>query len=99
MMEKKVFVGPGRDSHGATTLRTVGEGLYGSQWQSELARRLTGLHPKEKRVTQQMVARWAAGERSIPQWVWAAALDVIDDKTIWLAMQKDALRVLAGDVA
>lgn len=96
MIEKKTYVGPGRDSHPATTLREVGDKLFGKTWQSDLARALTPLHPKSKNVTQQMVARWAAGERSIPAWVWTAVVDVVHDRNRWFSERYETLRMLAG---
>ena len=41
------------------TLTTIGEALYGSQWQSELARALG--------VNDRTVRRWAAGKNAMPE--------------------------------
>ena len=95
MIEKKVFVGPGRDSYPAKTLREIGQGLFGTTWQRDLARELTPLHPKGKNVTQQMVARWAAGDRSIPGWVWTAIGLVFDDRVIWMGRKRAVMEALA----
>lgn len=95
MMEKKVFVGPGRDSYPAVALREIGQGLFGTTWQRDLARQLTPLHPKGKNVTQQMVARWAAGDRSIPSWVWMAMGLIFDDRVIWMLKKRDVMERLA----
>jgi DNA-binding transcriptional regulator YdaS (Cro superfamily) len=46
-----------------TLLREAGESLYGSLWQSALARDLG--------VNDRTVRRWAAGESRIPAGVWA----------------------------
>ena len=89
--EKKTYVGPGRESAGAVLIRDLGEGLYGSIWQSEFARDLTPWHPKEKRVTQQMVARWAAGERTVPSWVWTSGAAMIEARVAWLFRLRDRL--------
>lgn len=96
MSEKKIYVGPGRDSHAATMLREVGDRLFGKTWQSDLARALTPLHPKAKRVTQQMVARWAGGERTIPAWIWSAILDVVYERNRWFSDRYELFRTLAG---
>jgi hypothetical protein len=44
------------------TFRTVGEALYGSTWQSELARELS--------VAIRSVQRWSSGTRPIPDHLW-----------------------------
>lgn len=95
MSEKPIYVGPGRDSIPAIALREIGPGLYGSTWQSDLARQLTPLHPKQKNVTQQMVARWAAGGRAIPAWVWLAVDELFEDRASWITMRRLYVRALA----
>lgn len=41
------------------TLTAIGEALYGSQWQSELARALD--------VNDRTVRRWASGKNALPE--------------------------------
>lgn len=96
MTEKTTYVGPGRESAPAVMLRDVGPALFGTSWQSDLAKALTPLHPKAKRVTQPMVARWAAGTRTIPTWVWKAILDVMYEREVWMRDRREPLLILAS---
>lgn len=45
------------------TLRSVGEALYGPLWQTPMARAL--------QVADRTVRYWAAGDREIPDGIWA----------------------------
>lgn len=45
------------------TLETIGHALYGSMWQSAMARSL--------KVSDRTVRRWHAGEYNIPEGVWS----------------------------
>lgn len=48
----------------AERLRRYGEALYGSRWQTELARAL-------KLSSSRRVRQWLSGERGIPAGVWS----------------------------
>lgn len=63
-------------------LRRVGEALYGSLWQTELAREL-GIAPRS-------VQRWAAGSHPIPHGMWpkiAALARARGDALLALALE------------
>lgn len=53
-------------------LRLVGEALYGSRWQSDLARALG--------VGDRRVREWVAGDRRIPPGVWADIASLLRDR-------------------
>ena len=48
-------------------LHAVGRALYGSQWQTELARNITNLDGKE--LDHRRVKQWACGARPVPDWI------------------------------
>ena len=48
-------------------LHAVGRALYGSQWQTELARNITNLDGKE--LDHRRVKQWACGARPVPNWL------------------------------
>lgn len=55
-------------------LAEVGEDLFGVEWRRAMARALGPLHPRGARETidPRLPARWATGEREIPEWVGPA---------------------------
>lgn len=52
----------------------LAQDLYGDRWRRKLARALGPLHPQGARETidPRLPARWATGERDIPDWVGPA---------------------------
>jgi DNA-binding transcriptional regulator YdaS (Cro superfamily) len=60
-----------------TLLRTAGEALYGSLWQSEMARALG--------VADRTVRRWAAGQFQIPAGVWPQVRELLAERGAVLA--------------
>jgi hypothetical protein len=68
-----------------TTLRAVGEALYGPRWQCELARELA--------VADRTIRRWAAGTSPIPD-IRAELLAVLRARQMdW----RDAVALLTSD--
>jgi len=59
---------------GVDLFRRSGEALYGPQWQRALARALGPMHPDGPReaIDDRFVRRLAAGDRSVPRWIWLA---------------------------
>jgi len=64
-------------------LREVGEALYGSRWQSDLARALG--------VTDRTVRRWAAGEWQPAPAAWDAIIDLLKARGKAMAMLRRKL--------
>jgi len=48
-------------------LHTIGRTLYGSTWQTELARNIVNLDSKE--LDARRVKQWACGARPVPDWL------------------------------
>lgn len=48
-------------------LQTIGRALYGSQWQTELARNIVNLDGAA--LDHRRVRQWACGARPVPDWV------------------------------
>lgn len=48
-------------------LHTVGRALYGTQWQTELARNIINLDGEE--LDKRRVQQWACGARPVPEWL------------------------------
>ncbi len=48
-------------------LHTIGRALYGSQWQTELARNIINLDGVE--LDSRRVRQWACGARHVPAWL------------------------------
>ena len=48
-------------------LYAIGRTLYGSQWQTELARNIVNLDGKE--LDHRRVRQWACGVRPVPDWL------------------------------
>jgi hypothetical protein len=61
------------------TLIQAGRVLYGPAWQSALARDLGPLHPDGPRdkYDDRTIRRWAAGQRSIPDWALTALRELL----------------------
>lgn len=61
------------------TVVDVARLLYGTDWQRPLARGLGSLHPDGARDTMddRLIRRWASGERTIPDWVGPALVQVL----------------------
>lgn len=57
-------------------LREAGEALYGSRWQSDLARDL--------RVSDRTVRRWSAAANEIPVGVWPELVHLVRERRLWL---------------
>lgn len=57
-------------------LRLAGESLYGSVWQSELARALAPYHPKND-LDSGTLRRWSRGEYRIPNWARLGMVDLL----------------------
>ena len=66
------------------TLRTAGEALYGSLWQSDLARELG--------VSIRTMQRWAAGQFAIPLDVWPEIATLCRKRGAALTKLADKLR-------
>ena len=48
-------------------LHAVGRALYGTQWQTELARNIINLDGEE--LDKRRVQQWACGARPVPEWL------------------------------
>lgn len=48
-------------------LHTIGHALYGSKWQTELARNIVNLDGLE--LDKRRVQQWACGARPVPDWL------------------------------
>ena len=48
-------------------LQAIGRTLYGSTWQTELARNIVNLDGEE--LDKRRVQQWACGARPVPEWV------------------------------
>lgn len=48
-------------------LHTIGRALYGSQWQTELARNIVNLDGEQ--LDKRRVQQWACGARPVPNWI------------------------------
>ena len=48
-------------------LHTIGRALYGSQWQTELAKNIINLDGLE--LDKRRVQQWACGARPVPDWL------------------------------
>lgn len=57
-------------------LEQIGEGLFGSIWQTELARALEPYHEKKK-LDPAIVRRWAGGVYRVPAWAWEAMAELL----------------------
>ena len=62
----------------------VGEALYGSQWQSALARDL--------QVSDRTVRRWVAGVYPMPSWVYVDLLRLAQERAAALDSLTERLR-------
>jgi hypothetical protein len=61
-------------SHEAVLLRSIGEKLFGSQWQSELSGNLS--------VNERSLRRWLSGQDEIPSGVWGDLRRIIETRWI-----------------
>lgn len=63
-------------------LARAGQALFGDVWQRNLARALGPFNPTGPResVDDRNLRRWAAGQRSIPAWVWSAVATLLRDR-------------------
>ena len=68
----------------AALLRAAGEALYGSRWQSDLARDLG--------VSDRTMRRWAAGSDAMPPGVALDLLPLCDERIAALEAIKGAIR-------
>lgn len=66
------------------TLRTIGEALYGSYWQTELARALN--------IDPRRVRQWLASERSIPAGVQGDLAELCEERGGALTTMAQTLR-------
>lgn len=60
-----------------------GKALFGDEWRRKLASSLATVRPGERRgqpVDPRLVARWASGERPIPDWVDLAMEEMINGR-------------------
>lgn len=48
-------------------LHEIGRALYGSQWQTELARNIVNLNGEQ--LDKRRVQQWACGARPVPEWI------------------------------
>lgn len=72
------FAGPGPDSVPAVILRRNGEALFGSQWQTELAKALST--QRGRKLDPAILRGWNAGSRSIPPWVFHAITRIAEER-------------------
>lgn len=68
---------------GESLLHQVGEALYGSRWQSELARAIA--------VSDRTVRRWATGTDAVPPGAWRDLHRIAGERTAGLAALLDKL--------
>lgn len=71
-----------------SSLREIGEALYGEEWQSDLARAVG--------VTSRTVRRWLAGDRGTPDWLDNALLRLCADRLPELRDEEAQLRFRAA---
>lgn len=64
--------------------KTVGEALFGPQWQRELGRRLG--------VNERQIRRWASGEYAPPPGVWREIAAMCEAQSAALAGHAAAIR-------
>lgn len=69
-------------------LRAVGEALYGSRWQHELAAALD--------VNERTVRRWVSGATPVPAFLASALFRLVLDRTATLDELLDQLRPIAS---
>jgi Family of unknown function (DUF5677) len=72
---------------------SAGSLLFGPEWQRAIARMLGPFHPDGGRgpIDDRLVRRWAAGERSIPDWVIPALQRVITSRAAELGAMSGRL--------
>ncbi len=77
----------------------VAEALYGPEWRRKLARALGPLHPQGARETIdiRLPARWAVGERAIPEWVGPALQQLIAEREASLTALAQRVGIDMGD--
>lgn len=68
-------------------LPQVGEALWGSRWQTDMAEALS--------ISDRTVRRWVAGER-IPPGVWMDMIRIMQDRTMLLDDLSDQAREVGG---
>ncbi|AWB20853.1 hypothetical protein DA075_07950 [Methylobacterium currus] len=73
------------------TLRRVGAALYGTQWQSDLARALN--------ISDRQVRRWASGEGRVPAGVWSDIAALCEARMVEIADVRDRIRAEAAVVS
>lgn len=64
-------------------LREIGEALYGSRWQSDLARALN--------VADRTMRRWAAGDFPVPDGAWQEMRALLKDRGVQIAKARRKL--------
>lgn len=72
----------------AELLRVAGETLYGSRWQTELARNLS--------VSDRTMRRWAAGGDSIPHGVARDLLRMCEERERAIGALRERLKAIAS---
>jgi hypothetical protein len=65
-------------------LKEVGEALYGSRWQSELARRIG--------ISDRSVRRWVAGTDDVSDAAWRGMMEELGTRAIDLEVLRNRIR-------
>ena len=73
-------------------LHTIGRTLYGSTWQTELARNIVNLDGKE--LDHRRVKQWACGARPIPEWILPKLKELAEKRLL----QLEALNVKLSQI-
>jgi len=60
-------------------LHTIGRALYGSQWQTELAKNIINLDGLE--LDKRRVQQWACGARPVPSWILPKLKELAEKRT------------------
>jgi hypothetical protein len=83
----------------AGKLRMVGELLFGSRWQSELARSLSPFRASSVStpLNDRVVRRWAASETPVPNWVWSGVIALLERHAAEALSYARHLRLLPKD--
>jgi len=60
-------------------LHKIGHALYGSQWQTELAKNIINLDGLE--LDKRRVQQWACGARPVPSWILPKLKELAEKRT------------------
>ena len=60
-------------------LHKIGRALYGSQWQTELAKNIINLDGLE--LDKRRVQQWACGARPVPSWILPKLKELAEKRT------------------